>query len=42
MNEINKLMEIIMTKNGITYIAGLLYKNGKEIGHERNGYLRKN
>ena len=31
-----------MTKNGITYIAGLLYKNGKEIGHPRKegDYLR--
>ena len=31
-----------MTKNGITYIAGLLYKNGKEIGHARKegDYLR--
>ena len=32
----------IMNKNGITYIAGLLYKNGKEIGHPRKkgDYLR--
>ena len=29
-----------MTKDGITYIAGLLYRNGQEIGHTRNGYIR--